>query len=318
MLSKLKSFITGARDEAKAVGDDLATIEAAYAEVAAEVHALEAAKLGHDLTAAKVEQKQPGESHERYAKRLWELQTERKAIVGKIDAAAARLKELSIKRTKLRKDSEQVTRTATLAEGSSGGATAISALAAAKQVVADLEAKRTEAVRHSEALAAERSDIALRAHSGDDAARRRLDDLHGEIGRQSSELASLEAAVAEAVQRVSDAETAVSNQDRAYRQAEAGRIGAMLLEQSAIADKALAEAAAALHRRQELATELRKTGTVGSDVTNRMTGPLTINRALAAAGLGAFGRFDRGGSATPLADHDSKFIGTPVSPAKAA
>jgi DNA repair exonuclease SbcCD ATPase subunit len=315
IIANLKSFITGTRDEAKAAVDELAVIEAAYAETASEIQGLNALKLGIDM---KSDTKHPAETSEQYARRMWELQTERKAIIGKIDETAARLKELSTKRADLRKTSEEIARTAILAEGSSGGATAISALAAAKQVVTDLEAKRTDAVRHSEALAAERSEIALRAHSGDDAARRRLDELHGDIGRQSSELASLEAAVAEALQRVRDAEAAVASQDKAYRQAEAARISALLLDQSAAVDKALADAAAALHRRRELASELSKTGVVSSDITKRMTGPsLTINRALAAAGLGDFARFDRGGRATALVDNDG-FLGKPASPAVAA
>ncbi|QKC84390.1 hypothetical protein [Mesorhizobium sp. NZP2077] len=315
MLSKLRSFIIGTRDGAKVAADEFATVEAAYAEAALEVEGLAGKKLALDM---KPEAKQPGETREEHASRLWELQTERKALAGKIEGASAALKELSTKRTKLRNDREQAQRTATLAEGSQDGAEAIAAVKAAKVLVTDIEAKRTAATQHSEALATERSAIALQAHSGDDAARRRLDELHGEIGTQNSERASLDSALAEAQQRLKDAEAVLAGQDRAYRQSEAARISALLLEQSAIADTALAAAAAALHRRRDLATELRKTGIISSSMTNQLGSPMTMNRALAAAGLGDFARFDRGGHATPLADHDVKIVGRPTGSAQAA
>ena len=48
-------------------------------------------------------------------------------------------------------------------------------------VVADLEAKRGDAVRHGTELADERANVALAAHTGDDKAAKRLQEIHQAI-----------------------------------------------------------------------------------------------------------------------------------------
>jgi hypothetical protein len=79
-------------------------------------------------------------------------------------------------------------------------------------VVAALEAKRTRLIAHGVEIGDERANVALAAHTGDTAARKRLDEINAEVAVHASELASLDAALRAAGERLKKA-----------RQAEAAR-----------------------------------------------------------------------------------------------
>lgn len=76
-------------------------------------------------------------------------------------------------------------------------------------VVSGLEAKRAACIQQGDALTDERSSIALAVHaSGDKAARKRLDEINAALGAHASELASLDAALQAAAERVVAAQQA--------------------------------------------------------------------------------------------------------------
>lgn len=198
---------------------------------------------------------------------------------------------------------------------------AVAALDQAKAVVETMAAKQEAANRHSENLAAERARVALAAHTGDEAARKRLDEINAEISVHGSEVASIAAAIAQARENVKAAEDSIAAEKRTQQQADAKRISGLILAESERFDRAAAEMADALHRRQGLHLELAKTGVIASAQHNQLRRPMAVNRALARAGVAEFGEIDRGGSsalAVSLADHDAGILGRPDSPAKAA
>ncbi len=198
---------------------------------------------------------------------------------------------------------------------------AVAGLEATKQIVESMAAKLETARRHAENLASERARVALAAHTGDEPSRKRLDEINAEISVHTSEVASVEAALSEARNNVIAAEAGVAGEDQARRQAEARRISDLILAEAERFDQAANAMVAALRRRRELHRELAGTGVYPVAITNRLHAPMGVNRALAAAGIGDFAEFDRGGSSALMAsltDHDAKFIGRPESPAKAA
>ena len=75
-------------------------------------------------------------------------------------------------------------------------AAAEASVTSAQAVVADLEAKRGVAIRRGTDLADERANVALAAHTGDEKAAKRLQEIHQAIAMHGSELASLDAAFA--------------------------------------------------------------------------------------------------------------------------
>jgi chromosome segregation ATPase len=81
----------------------------------------------------------------------------------------------------------------------------------AQETLADLEAKLADArARHDEAQS-EAKEIAFAAHTGEADAKRRLDRLHADAAKISSEVLSLEAAIVEARRRVNEALAAESD-----------------------------------------------------------------------------------------------------------
>jgi hypothetical protein len=88
--------------------------------------------------------------------------------------------------------------------------TAEAVVTQAQSVVADLEAKRGDALRHGTELADGRANVALAAHTGDDKAAKRLEEIHAAIVRHGSELASLDAALRAAAQKVEVAQAALA------------------------------------------------------------------------------------------------------------
>lgn len=75
----------------------------------------------------------------------------------------------------------------------------------AEKVVASLEAKHEACVRHGTELQAERANVALAAHTGDAKSRKRLDEINTAIATHASELASLDAALRAAADRLTKA-----------------------------------------------------------------------------------------------------------------
>jgi hypothetical protein len=78
----------------------------------------------------------------------------------------------------------------------------------AETVIADLEAKRAACVKRGTELADERAAVALAAHTGDAKARKRLDEINAAIATHASELASFDAALKAAGERLREAQAA--------------------------------------------------------------------------------------------------------------
>jgi uncharacterized protein YukE len=90
-------------------------------------------------------------------------------------------------------------------------AAAEATVASAQSVVADLEAKRGDSVRRGVDLADERSSIAFAAHTtSDEQANKRLQEIHLAISMHASELASLDAAIRAASNKVDTAKSALA------------------------------------------------------------------------------------------------------------
>jgi chromosome segregation ATPase len=90
----------------------------------------------------------------------------------------------------------------------------------ARKVLQDLEQKLADARARHDETQSEAKEIAFAAHTGDDAAKKRLDRLHGDAAKISSEVLSLEAAIIEARRRVAEALAAESDdvaRDKAER-----------------------------------------------------------------------------------------------------
>jgi hypothetical protein len=90
----------------------------------------------------------------------------------------------------------------------------------AETVLAELRARRESLVAHGHSLAQRRTEISFAAHTGDRAARKKLDDLHHESARFESELKSMDDAIAEADRRAQQERAAEArNQDKVSAQA---------------------------------------------------------------------------------------------------
>jgi hypothetical protein len=94
-------------------------------------------------------------------------------------------------------------------------AAAEAAVASAQAICVDLEAKRGDAVRRGTDLADERSAIAFAAHTTrDEQATARLQEIHLAISVHASELASLDAALRAAGEKVDVAKAALAHELR--------------------------------------------------------------------------------------------------------
>jgi hypothetical protein len=90
----------------------------------------------------------------------------------------------------------------------------MSDLEKAEAIVAGLEAKRVACIKHGTDLADERSNVALAAHTGDKAARKRLDEINSALAMHASELASIDVALRSAGEQVVSAERAKAREER--------------------------------------------------------------------------------------------------------
>jgi len=77
-------------------------------------------------------------------------------------------------------------------------------------VIADLETKRAACVKRGTELADERAAVALDAHTGNVKARKRLDEINAAIATHGSELASIDAAIKAAGERLQQAQASES------------------------------------------------------------------------------------------------------------
>src|SRR5262249_22398993 len=101
--------------------------------------------------------------------------------------------------------------------------------------------ERAACVQRGVELADERANVALDAHTGNAKARKRLDEINAAIASHASELASYDAALKVAGERLRDAQAAEAReQDKANAKALRGEIKT-LLAASELADEALAQ-----------------------------------------------------------------------------
>ena len=80
----------------------------------------------------------------------------------------------------------------------------------AEQTLATLQAKRAACIKRGTDLADERAAVALDAHTGDSKAAKRLAEIHGAIATHGSELASIDAAIKAAGERLQQAQASES------------------------------------------------------------------------------------------------------------
>jgi hypothetical protein len=78
----------------------------------------------------------------------------------------------------------------------------------AEKTLVALRSKRDALVAHGDELGEQRQHVAYGAHTGDAGARKKLDTINREAVLHDSELRSLDAAIAEAAERVKQAQAA--------------------------------------------------------------------------------------------------------------
>jgi hypothetical protein len=141
----------------------------------------------------------------------------------------------------------------------------------AEGTLATLRQKREALVAHGHELGEERGKLAFAAHTGDQAARKKLDTINREMALQDSELRSLGAAIAEAQQRVAVAVASARSAADRQRAEEARKVVGELGECFAYVDKHLAAAADGLIAVERGFAQLRERGlTHPTDVQVRL------------------------------------------------
>jgi hypothetical protein len=119
-------------------------------------------------------------------------------------------------------------------------------IAKAEHVLNNLRHKRDALVAHGIELGEQRQHVAFDAHTGDAAARKKLDTINRETALQDSELHSLDAAIGEATKRLAASQAAEAQAANRQRAAEAQKLVRELGEVFPYLDRKLAEAARAL------------------------------------------------------------------------
>jgi hypothetical protein len=109
----------------------------------------------------------------------------------------------------------------------------------ATAIVTRLEEKRAECIRQGTDLADERANVALAAHTGDTKAAKRLQEIHQAIATHSSELASIDAALRAAGERVERERQAVEGEAARANAVEVRKLLASFIEAAADADAVL-------------------------------------------------------------------------------
>ena len=116
--------------------------------------------------------------------------------------------------------------------------------------IRDLEAKRAACVKRGTELADERAAVALDAHTGNAKARKRLDEINAAIAAHGSELASFDAAIKAASERLQQAQNAEAKAEQRRVALEIRKLAKELKEAGRIADEGLAmfaDATSAMH-----------------------------------------------------------------------
>jgi uncharacterized membrane protein YkoI len=118
-------------------------------------------------------------------------------------------------------------------------AAAKNAARVARETLDRLQNQKAVAERHNADLATERQRISFRAHTDDKVARKRLSEIHREVAEHGSEMISLDAAIAEAQQRVTGAEADATHALEQQRAREALDLLEVLREHAAGCDSAV-------------------------------------------------------------------------------
>jgi len=113
------------------------------------------------------------------------------------------------------------------------------AIEKAEQTLAKLESKCAECVRQGTELADERAAVALDAHTGNDKARKRLNEINSAISTHTSELASFDAAIKAAQQKLADAQDSQRRAEEALTAGELKELAQIMSAAGVRADKAL-------------------------------------------------------------------------------
>jgi hypothetical protein len=109
----------------------------------------------------------------------------------------------------------------------------------AEGIVANLQKKREALVARGVELGEQRMKLAFGAHTGDEAARKKLDAINREAALQDSELRSLDAAVAEALKRADAAHQAEARKQEQERARAVWNLAARMCERGPVIDAAL-------------------------------------------------------------------------------
>ena len=187
-----------------------------------------------------------------------------------------------------------------------------SAVAAARQCVADLETRREIAASALHKLTDERRLLSFAAKTGDAAAQRELDRLAEERRIAATEHEDLGNALDGARARLAVAERHLADATAQARLEQAREISIGLIAASREFDEAAERMVGALRRREQLRRALVKTGAIDEAVTNRLLRPGRVNRALCCAGVGEFAEISRTtvSNRVPLAQADAQVVGS--------
>jgi hypothetical protein len=112
---------------------------------------------------------------------------------------------------------------------------------AAEQVLASLEQKRAKCIQRGTDLQDERANVALAAHTGDGKARKRLDEINAAVTTHASELASIDAAIGAAQDRLQRARAAETQAADRVAALELKKLVEAMSEHFAVVDDALAD-----------------------------------------------------------------------------
>jgi hypothetical protein len=175
--------------------------------------------------------------------------------------------------------------------------------------VAQLESEIVKAGETLTELRKARRQHAFAASVGEATAKIALEQTMETEEAIERRLENSEFALGEGRIRLAAAERNVADAEADQRLAEGQRIAGEMLAASADVDQAAIALVAKLQKRQALARELTKTGTLPPQLRNRfeLVGP--INRALDAAGLSQFSEIPtRVAARASLADHDRSVL----------
>jgi hypothetical protein len=146
----------------------------------------------------------------------------------------------------------------------------------AEHTLANLQQKREALVARSHRLGEEQSKIAFSAHTGDQAAKKRLDKINADAALHDSELRSLDSAIAEGTARVEAARQAEARAADRQRAAEARKLVKELGEVFPYLDRKLEEAGNALIAINDGIAKLHELGIKHPDDRQLRLGVATI------------------------------------------